>query len=617
MYKILCDDKEILYQMGSIDFRKNSAAILNFIILANDSHFNKLRKFKDYIKVINTANDEVVFDGRVIDSDYSMNINGELENSIVCESYLNFLNDTRVEAWGFYPLNLPEKHSEVSFENADTKMFISKVLENHNSKVNNNKKIFIGDIEVNSKIEIETNYETSLASIQGNICSRQEGYLILRNTHNKYFLDFLKESPIKKVVDINVGINLRSMSINNDEEIFSRIIPLGENNINIKSANNGVVYVESKELVEKYGVIETVINYQGVTIPENLLQKANETLTKVNIDNKINLEALDLSYIDNNFENLKLNMSVHVKNDLLNYDKIHEIVSINLNLIEPWKSQFDLNKNATSIVNTINSVEQRANENKIEIVSLGNELITKVSSNEFETYREQSDKKIKETVKDINSNIESTRTQLADKIEDKISAGDVKTIVTQDAKSWGLSINGELESKNYKFDENGFWISGKNGGCELTDTYAHWKDNSGNTFSVGATGFFKESNGVYGDIKYFNSIIRRSNLKNGYVEYIQLPNNFIGKSIDTNFSVTCMWDAIDSNMDAQFKKDALRTIFIKIVNWNSSTGVLAIQPCIQKIGLSTKTYFGYDESSTTPGNPIGEGSMDVVLIVSM
>lgn len=595
MYKILCDNKEVLYQTGNIDFKKNSAAILNFTILSNDFHFNKLKKFENYIKVMNTKNNEVEFDGRVIDVDPSMDANGILENSIICESYLNYLNDTRVEAWGFYPLDIPEKHLEVSFDNADTRMFISKVLENHNSKVDDNRKIFLGNIEVNSKVEIETNYETSLASIQGNICSKQNGYLILRNDNNKYFLDFLKDSPIKKVIDINVGINLKSMSINNEQEIFSRIIPFGENNINIKSVNGGVMYVESKDLIEKYGVIETVINYQGVTIPENLLQKANETLKEINIDNKINLEALDLSYIDNNFEHLKLNMPVHVKNDLLNYDKVHEIVSINLNLIEPWKSQFDLNKSSASIVNTINSVEQKTNENKIEIVSLGNELITKVSEGEFS----------------------SVRKQLANEISEKVSEGDLSTVVKQNAKSWGLSIDGELESKNYRFDENGFWIEGKSGGCELTDTYAKWKDSNGNTFGVGATGFFKESNGVRGDIKYFSSIIRRSNLKNGYVEYIQLPKNFIGKTIDTDFSVTCMWDAIDSNQDAQFKRDALRNIFIRIVNWNSSSGVLAIQPCIQKIGLDTKTYFGYDAASTTPGNPIGEGSMDVVLIISM
>ena len=122
---------------------------------------------------------------------------------------------------------------------------------------------------------------------------------------------------------------------------------------------------------------------------------------------------------------------------------------------------------------------------------------------------------------------------------------------------------------------------------------------------------------MYGDIKYFNFIIRRSNLKNGNIEYIQLPKNFIGKTLDKDFSVTCMWDAIDSNKAAQFRVDALRNIFIRVVNWNASTATIAVQPCIQKIGLETKTFFGYDQASTSPGNPIGEGSMDVVLIVSM
>ena len=575
MYKILCDDTEIEYKSGNIQYTKNNAAILTFIILANSQHFNKLKKFQSYIRVINAKTNEIEFDGRVIDVFSTMDNNGTLSNTLTCEYTLNYLNDTRVDEWGFYPLDIPEKHLEVSFANSDTKSFITKVLEQHNSKVDEKRKIYLGNIELNEKVLIETRYETSLASIQANICSKQDGYLVLRYQENKYFLDFLKNTPIKDIVSVDVGINMSSMAVDDEQEVFSRIIPLGQNNLTIKSVNNNIPYIQSDELVERFGVIETVISYPNITMPENLILKARETLEEVKYNNKLILEALDLSYINSDYKHITLNMPVHVINKMLNYDKIHEVVSLNLNLVEPWKSQFNLNKSNKSIVNTINSVEQKANENKIEIVSLANELITKVSE------------------------------------------GDLSSIVKQNATSWGLSINGNLESKNYKFDNKGFWIAGNNGGCELTDTYATWKDKKGNEFTVGASGFFKKVNGVYGDIKYFSTIIRRSNLKNGAIEYFQLPKNFIGKKIDKDFSVTCMWDAIDSNQNARFKKDALRNIFIKVVNYNSRSGVLAIQPCIQKIGLETKTFFGYDSNSTTAGNPIGEGSMDVVLIINM
>lgn len=85
-----------------------------------------------------------------------------------------------------------------------------------------------------------------------------------------------------------------------------------------------------------------------------------------------------------------------------------------------------------------------------------------------------------------------------------------------------------------------------------------------NTFSVGANGFNMSSNGVTGAIKYMNYIVRRPNIKNGTVETIQLPNNFIGKQIDQDFSVTLICAGVNSNTDAQFRKDAVRNMFINV-----------------------------------------------------
>lgn len=593
MYRIILNNKDnLIFKDGNIVFKNKLASILTFTINIENEFFNKLNKFKDYIEVWD--DDELIFDGRVLLIEKEMDSDGNHLNIVTCESVLNYLNDTRTDSWEFYPVDIPVEHGLLSFGNCTKKFFVNKILDNHNSKVDDKRKILPGTLELDGLVEIKTNYETSLSSLQAYIFNDNNIYLRLRKENSLYYLDILKENPIKDIVKIELGENLERISIKEDFNIFTRLIPLGKDNLTIESVNNNIKYLDS-DLVNEYGIIENVLQWPDITIPENLLNKAKEVLKEIEKNATVNLDALDLSYIDGNFKKLKLNMNVNVIKDYLEYNKMHEIVAITLNLNEPWKSTFDLNKETGGLSNSINSVEQKTNSNKIEIVSLGNKLITKVSNSDFETYRVQTEKEISE----------------------KVSEGNLSTIVRQNAKEWGLSIDGELETKNYVFNKDGFWISGKNGGCELTDTYAKWKDNKGNVFSVGATGFFKEVNGVYGDLKYFNFITRRSRCKNGEIEYIQLPNNFRNKKLDKDFSVYTLWDGIDSNLDARFKLDALRNIYIKIVNWNPDTAVLAVQPCIQKIGLKTNTFFGWDESSTTPGNPIGEGSMDIIVIIAL
>ncbi len=125
------------------------------------------------------------------------------------------------------------------------------------------------------------------------------------------------------------------------------------------------------------------------------------------------------------------------------------------------------------------------------------------------------------------------------------------------------------------------------------------------------------ANGVTGAIKYMNYIVRRPNIKNGSVENIQLPNNFIGKQLDQDFSVTLICAGVNSDTNARFRKDAVRNMFINITNWDSNNAVLSVMPCIQKIGLDTQTMWGWNSATTTSGNTIGEGSMNIVVIISM
>lgn len=389
--RIKGSNKNIECLSKNIQFSKNEASILNFEILADNTYFNRLSKFKDYIEVINLKTNEVVFDGRVISNNKSMSDVGLFINSIQCESVLNYLNDVYVEKWQFYPEGLPKNSKGDAFANFTTEKFISKVLDKYNSVVQNEKKIFLGNIEVVQPIQAKTNYQTCLNAIQSIICDNFDGYLIIRRENGINYLDFLNKSPVDELVKIEVAKNMKTLQINDsDINIFTRIIPFGKNGLDITKENNGCNYVQDDDLVAKYGIIETVMEWQNVTIGQELLNRAKNAFDEVKLTaNQIQLTALDLSYINNEYNLLRLYTPVKVINQALNYDNVHEIVSISFDLYNPYLSTFSLDLNSTGFTNSVNSVCEQVNSNKLEIVNMGDALIDKVSNDQVSSIFEQ------------------------------------------------------------------------------------------------------------------------------------------------------------------------------------------------------------------------------------
>lgn len=474
----------------NIQFSKNQASILTFELAANNKCFNKLKRFVDQVNIIDLRNNDVIFTGRVIVSSRAMSDSGEFTNLIQCENILNYLNDVHVDKWEFYPLEIPEKAAKNAIGNFTTKMFIVKVLDKYNSAVESSKRIFCGNIEIEEPVYIKTNYETCLNSIQANICDKYKGYLIVRESNGEYYLDFLKNTPVIDVVDINVGKNMRTISIGDTvKNVFSRIIPMGKNGLMINSVNNDCNYIEDNNLVQKYGVIETIMQWNNVTNPKELLENAKAIFNEINFDKQqIQLTALDLSYIDNNIDALKLYRPIKVNNKELNYCATHEIVSINMDLYHPYLSTFDLSEQSSNINNNITSMSEQLTVSNMQIVALGNELITKVSNSDFESYK----------------------IQTSNEIENKISSSEAESIFEETVSSFDFRIG---ENTPLTITKNGLIMNfGNNTKCELNSQGLFW-DRSGVNYSYNCLC----SNGSL------------SKIQSGETVKLQLPDQFIGK----------------------------------------------------------------------------------------
>lgn len=87
------------------------------------------------------------------------------------------------------------------------------------------------------------------------------------------------------VARIQEGYNMQGFEIEKDpNNLVNRVFPLGSgegiNQINIKSVNNGISYVEDKDSVEKYGLVEYIWVDQRFTIPQALKDNALNMLER-------------------------------------------------------------------------------------------------------------------------------------------------------------------------------------------------------------------------------------------------------------------------------------------------------------------------------------------------
>ena len=88
------------------------------------------------------------------------------------------------------------------------------------------------------------------------------------------------------------------------------------------------------------------------------------------------------------------------------------------------------------------------------------------------------------------ASLEVTSDQIQTEVSKKIGADQVGTIVTQNAESWNLSINGKLKGTYYNFDGSSFTIgsSSGNGKAYHTSEYSKWTHSDGSWTKVDANG---------------------------------------------------------------------------------------------------------------------------------
>lgn len=333
---------------GRISEEINSIPSFSFTIYPNNPGYDLLEGLYTKIKVYNSKTQKYDFEGRVLTVSDSMDASGLICKSVVCEGLLGHLCDS-VQPYA-------ENH------NVSVRTFLGYLLSAHNSQ--SDFKVYAGAVTVkdsNDSLYRYRNYETTLEDIKSKLIDTLGGEIQLRynSDEGKYYLDYLDQIGAKSTTNIELSVNLKSITREVDPtSVITRLYPLGakesdsERRLTIASVNGNKTYIDNDSLIAKYGVISGAQTWDDVTLASNLLVKGKAFLAAQNKAlKKYQITALDLSLIKLDFEQFTVGNTHRIKNPLMGIDEDLRIIGRVIDLDSPQNSSLTFGDKFETLTN--------------------------------------------------------------------------------------------------------------------------------------------------------------------------------------------------------------------------------------------------------------------------
>lgn len=400
------DDKNKLIS-GSVKQGINSINSFSFSILKNNVGFNLIRDFKTLISVYNEKRNKYEFQGRVLYSSNSMDKSGKIMKSVVCESLLGYLQDSRQEY--------------VVEKNWTGLELLTQLLNVHNSQTEEEKHFKVGNVFTDENIYVGIQRESTWKMITEKIINKIGGEIELRVEDDGMYIDIVKErGTTKPNTTIELSKNMLSITKDSDPSSYiTRLIPLGakitneegqetEERIDITSVNDGLNYIDDETAIKNYGLHIEYQYWDEVHEPAILKTKAINFLSENNkILQKFKIEAVDLKLIDIDIDYIDVCNYYPVKNKLLGIDDTLRVITKTIDIVNEASTsveigdnfktlsdlEFERNNQVNNAVNTIETIEKNY---------VTNQAITN-ATNELYSY-------IGKTASDIQSTVAETYT---------------------------------------------------------------------------------------------------------------------------------------------------------------------------------------------------------------
>lgn len=319
---------------------------------------------------------KILFRGRI--RKVSMSMDGSID--VTCEGAMAYLNDTTVRPYKTYDtdeidceINAPAKAGEL-FE-----WFI----EQHNSRVSNRCEKF--KVGINAGVNFGAlqrgtgTRPTTLKEMREKLTKLCGGYFRVRYVGEDNYLDWLTaDGSSEAAQSVELGQNLLDLNTGADgKDIYTAIVPVGKTGegedekdvtIDDEHAYVGGGYdivgdaVVDTAMAERYGVIEKLMEYDHLSQPQALADKAVADLAAGKLSDSITVSATDLHYADATVQQIDYLQRVQVTSEPHGIDRMMLCVGRTINLVDPKATRYSFGAIEGTLTKSGTTSQERTQE---------------------------------------------------------------------------------------------------------------------------------------------------------------------------------------------------------------------------------------------------------------
>ena len=319
---------------------------------------------------------KILFRGRI--RKVSMSMNGSID--VICEGAMAYLNDTTVRPYKTYDtdeidceINAPAKAGEL-FE-----WFI----EQHNSRVSNRCEKF--KVGINAGVNFGAlqrgtgTRPTTLKEMREKLTKLCGGYFRVRYVGEDNYLDWLNaDGSSEAAQSVELGQNLLDLNTGADgKDIYTAIVPVGKTGegedekdvtIDDEHAYVGGGYdivgdaVVDTAMAERYGVIEKLMEYDHLSQPQALADKAVADLAAGKLSDSITVSVTDLHYADATVQQIDYLQRVQVTSEPHGIDRMMLCVGRTINLVDPKATRYSFGAIEGTLTKSGTTYQERTQE---------------------------------------------------------------------------------------------------------------------------------------------------------------------------------------------------------------------------------------------------------------
>lgn len=324
-----------------IKFEINKIAQFDFQFLPNNAGYKALIKpLRTMVQVVNMRTGREVFYGRIAPITNDMAESGVFTFAYNAKSELDFLNDSK------------QRQQVYRGKKSD---FVKQVLQFHNNNLEAYKEFLPGDlsdlIATGDYMEVDVDPAKSTFATLTDLILNEYGLEVqIRKENGKRYLDFKKQIGIDSDTEIKLSVNLLSLKQHiNPEGIVSRLLVYGKQNsetnqrVSIASVNDGKDYIDRPDLIAEYGIKMETAAFDDIEDPVALKQAGESQLsTQKAIAYQYSVSAVNLSHINQNFDEFEEGNTYRVINPVMFIDERLRVVARQIDLVSVERSNLTI-----------------------------------------------------------------------------------------------------------------------------------------------------------------------------------------------------------------------------------------------------------------------------------